>query len=124
ERAPRIRRLAVAGVLGAARYGDRIQARSLSPRTDRARALHGCATEDASRAPVRIPAPGDARFLRQPGGARRNLGSAGRTPAAPIAKSWSAFAATGCCRAFSREESTLWLRPRGCAALNVRSRSG
>jgi len=73
KRTPRIRCVALAGILGAARNRDRIQARSVSTRVDRARALHRRAAQDATRAPVWLPASGDAAFVRRSAVAGRDV---------------------------------------------------
>ncbi len=62
-----VRRVALARLLGSARIGDRLQARSLSARADGARALSAHASADAARAAVRLGAPRDAGVVREPG---------------------------------------------------------
>src|SRR5689334_2932697 len=66
-RASRIRCMALARVLDPARRGHRVQARVLSPRAARARALPALEAADAAAAPVRRAASGDARLLSRSG---------------------------------------------------------
>ena len=94
ERAPGIRRVALARLLGAARHRDRVQARGLPARAHRARALHatrsrrrGASASTASRIRSMPPSYADPSAARAiDGGPRRRPdGSAHRAEAhAPI----------------------------------------
>src|SRR5437868_3491560 len=64
DRSPRIRCLALARLLDSARERDRVQARGVSPRAARARALSARQAADAPRAPVRLRTPGHAAVVR------------------------------------------------------------
>src|SRR6185503_8805189 len=67
HRPSRVRRVALARLLRAARGGNRLQARSLSPSADGVGALFVHASADAARAPLWLRASGDALVLRKPG---------------------------------------------------------
>src|SRR5437660_1777038 len=65
HRASRIRCVALARVLGAAGNSDRLQARGVSARAPRARALRSHEAADAPRTAIRVRASGDAAVVRR-----------------------------------------------------------